>query len=203
VPGDDASSASLYASLPSAMQAQPLPFDTLARNALACRFDLCQFEFSAQILKLGRDTLRRWRLPIALAAICLLVAVLGENIQWLTLARQRDATNAQMTELLLTAFPKTTVVLDAPSQMARQLEQLRIAAGELSPDDFLTLATGLAASLGPVPGNAVAALDYQNRVLAVTFKPGAKVDGGLAQRLARNGLEGKYDEGKWTIRSSR
>ena len=62
--------------------------------------------------------------------------IIGVNAQWLQLARQRDAINAQMTELLLNAFPKTTVVLDAPDQMSRQLERLRVAAGELSPDGF-------------------------------------------------------------------
>ena len=70
----------------------------------------------------------------------LVVAIIGANVQWMMLARQRDAINTQMTELLLNTFPKTTVVLDAPDQMSRQLQQLRVAAGELSPDDFLSLA---------------------------------------------------------------
>jgi general secretion pathway protein L len=201
VPG--VSPAPAYTALADRLQAQPLPFESVARNALTCRFDLCQFEFSAQVLKFGRDTWRRWRLPIGLAALCLLVAIVGENVQWLVLAHQRDALNGQMTELLLTAFPKTTVVLDAPTQMSHQLEQLRTAAGELSPDDFLSLAVGLAASLGPLPSSTLAALDYQQRALTVTFKPDVQVDDGLVRRLASNGLEGKYQQGKWIIRSSR
>jgi general secretion pathway protein L len=109
-----------------------------------------------------------------------------------------------MTELLLNAFPKTTVVLDAPDQMSRQLDQLRVAAGELSPSDFLSLAAGLAHSLGPVPVNGVAALDYHDRRLDVTFKPAIKVDPDFTQRLARNGLSGEIDSstGKWTIRNA-
>jgi len=120
------------------------------------------------------------------------------------MARQRDAINAQMTELLLNAFPKTTVVLDPPGQMARQLQQLRVAAGEPSPDDFLALTDGLARSLGPVPANAIAGLDYRDRRLEVTFKPDATIDDDLAKRLARNGLQGTADAntGKWTIRSA-
>jgi general secretion pathway protein L len=119
------------------------------------------------------------------------------------LARQRDAIDTQMTELLLNAFPKTTVVLDASGQMSRQLQQLRVAAGELSPDDFLSLADGLARSLGPVPVNGIAAIDYQDRRLAVTFKPEIKVDADLDKRLARNGLSGSIDSntGKWIIRN--
>jgi general secretion pathway protein L len=183
--------------------AHPLTFETLARRALECRFDLCQFEFTSQPWRLDRATLRRLRAPLALVAAAALVAIIGANVQWLILARQRDAINSQMTEALLNAFPKTTVVLDAPGQMTRQLQQLRVAAGELSPEDFLSLADGLARSLGPLPVNGLAALDYQNHRLDVTFKPAVKVDADFAQRLARNGLNGAIDSntGKWTIRS--
>jgi general secretion pathway protein L len=183
--------------------AHPLTFETLAQRALECRFDLCQFEFTSQPWRLDRATLRRLRAPLALVAAAALVAIIGANVQWLILARERDAINAQMTEALLNAFPKTTVVLDAPGQMTRQLQQLRVAAGELSPEDFLSLADGLARSLGPLPVNGLAALDYQNHRLDVTFKPTVKVDADFGQRLARNGLNGAIDSntGKWTIRS--
>ncbi|RZF31048.1 type II secretion system protein GspL [Paraburkholderia sp. UYCP14C] len=183
--------------------ASPLPFEQLARRALECRFDLCQFEFASQPWRLDRATLRRLRLPIALAVAAVVVAIIGANVQWLMLARQRDAINTQMTELLLNTFPKTTVVLDAPDQMARQLQQLRVAAGELSPEDFLSLADGLARSLSPLPVNGIAALDYHEHRLDVTFKPAIKVDPDFAKRLARNGLTGAIDSstGKWTIRN--
>jgi general secretion pathway protein L len=189
------------ASTPSVTGAQSLPFETLARRSLDCRFDLCQFEFAAQPWRLDRKSLHRLRLPAMLAVASAVIAIVGANVQWAMLARQRDAIDTQMTELLLNAFPKTTVVLDAPGQMARQLQQLRVAAGELSPDDFLSLADGLARSLGPVPVNGIAALDYQDRRLAVTFKPGIKVDADLGKRLAGNGLSGTIDSntGKWTI----
>ncbi|QGZ55997.1 type II secretion system protein GspL [Paraburkholderia acidiphila] len=204
LPGEPASAAA-RASLASALPgAQTLTFEALARRALACRFDLCQFEFASQPWRLDRATLRRLRVPIALVAASLVVAVVGANIQWLMMARQRDAISAQMTELLLNAFPKTTVVLDPAGQMARQLQQLRLAAGEPSRDDFLALSDGLARSLGPVPANGIAALDYHDRRLDVTFKPGVNVDADLAKRLAGNGLAGTMDasSGKWTIRSA-
>ena len=183
--------------------ASPLPFEQLARRALECRFDLCQFEFASQPWRLDRSTLRRLRLPITLAVAALVIAIIGANVQWMMLARQRDAINTQMTELLLNTFPKTTVVLDAPDQMSHQLQQLRVAAGELSPDDFLSLADGLARSLSPVPVNGIAGLDYHDRRLDVTFKPEVKLDADFAKRLARNGLSGSIDSntGKWTIRN--
>jgi general secretion pathway protein L len=184
---------------------QPLTFETLARNALTQSFNLCQFEFAPQLWNLSGATLTRWRLPIALALASIIVALIGVNVQWLMLVRQRDAINTQMTELLLSAFPKTTVVLDPADQMSRQLDQLRLAAGEPAPDDFLSLADALVRALGPVPSNAIAQLDYRNRSLSVTFKPSVTVDGGLTQRLARYGVAGDVDTrtGQWTIRRAR
>ncbi|KIG02707.1 general secretion pathway protein L [Burkholderia sp. MR1] len=202
LPGDEPRLASSRTSAVM-MDAHPLAFEAFARQALASRFDLCQFEFAAQPWRLDRATMRRLRVPIALVAASVIVSIIGINVQWLQLARQRDAIAAQMTELLLNAFPKTTVVLDAPDQMSRNLDRLRVASGELSPSDFLSLADGLARSLGPVPVNGIAGLDYRERHLEVTFKPTTKVDPDLSKRLAANGLNGAIDTntGKWMIRS--
>ncbi|VWB45194.1 type II secretion system protein GspL [Burkholderia ubonensis] len=183
--------------------AAPLPFDTFARRALAERFDLCQFEFESQPWRFDRATLKRLRVPVALVAATLGVAVIGMNAHWWKLSRERDALSAQITETLLSAFPKTTTVLDPAAQMQRQLDQLRLAAGELSPNDFLALASGLSRSMGALPMNGIASLDYHDRRLDVGFKQGVTVDPDFTQRLARNGLAGEVDSstGKWTIRS--
>ncbi|CAJ3909701.1 type II secretion system protein L [Burkholderia pseudomallei] len=179
------------------------PFDALVRRAPDSRFDLCQFEFEFAPWRFDRATFMRLRLPLALAATTLAIAVIGANAHWWKLSRERDALAAQITETLLSTFPKTTTVLDPAAQMTRQLDRLRIAAGELSPNDFLSLASGLARSLGPLPPNGIASLDYHDRRLDVGFKPETKVDPDFAQRLARNGLTGEIDSstGKWTIRS--
>jgi general secretion pathway protein L len=183
--------------------AQPLSFDAFARRALAERFDLCQFEFESQPWRFDRATVKRLRVPIALAAATLGIAVIGMNLHWWKLSRERDALSAQITETLLSAFPKTTTVLDPPAQMQRQLDQLRLAAGELSPNDFLALSSALSRSMGALPLNGIASLDYHDRRLDVGFKPEVKVDPDFPQRLARNGLTGEVDSstGKWTIRS--
>ncbi|WP_277186740.1 type II secretion system protein GspL [Caballeronia sp. BR00000012568055] len=204
LPGDEPRlSATRSAALNNVPGALPISFEALARAALASKFDLCQFEFAAQPWRLDRATMRRLRVPIALVAASIIVSIIGVNVQWLQLSRQRDAISAQMTELLLNAFPKTTVVLDAAGQMSTNLDRLRVASGELSPSDFLSLADGLARSLGPVPVNGIAGLDYRERHLEVTFKPETKVDPDLPKRLAANGLSGAIDTntGKWTIRS--
>ncbi|WP_241300954.1 type II secretion system protein GspL [Burkholderia stabilis] len=183
--------------------AAPLSFDAFARRALTEPFDLCQFEFESQPWRFDRATVKRLRVPLALVAATLGVAVIGMNLHWWKLSRERDALSAQITETLLSAFPKTTTVLDPPAQMQRQLDQLRLAAGELSPNDFLALSSGLTRSMGALPLNGIASLDYHDRRLDVGFKPEVKVDPDFSQRLARNGLSGEVDSntGKWTIRS--
>jgi general secretion pathway protein L len=185
-----------------AARALPLPFETLARAALTSRFDLCQFEFASQGWRPGRHTWRRWQLPISLAVATVVVTLVGLNIQWLTLAHERDAIVSQQTETLLSTFPRTQVVLEPSSQMARQLDQLRLAAGQLSPSDFLSIAAGVSRSLGGVPSDAIASLGYRSRELTVTFKPGVHADPGFASRLSGNGLDGHEAGGKWTIKST-
>lgn len=179
-----------------------LPFESLARAALTSRFDLCQFEFASQGWRPGRNPWRVWRVPATLALASVIVTLIGLNIQWFTLAHERDAIVSQQTETLLSAFPRTTVVLEPPSQMARQLDQLRLAAGQLSPSDFLSLAAGVERSLGAIPTDSLASVAYRTRSLVVTFKPGVRVDSGFVSRLNGNGLEGQEASGKWTIKSA-
>lgn len=184
--------------------AQPLSFEMLAHSALHCSFNLCQFEFIVQPWLLDRATLRYLRLPLTLVLASIAVSIIGVNIQWLMLTRQRDTLSAQMTETLLNAFPKTTIVFDAATQMSNQLQQLRIVAGELSPDDFLSLVNAFAHSLGPVPANGIIAIDYHDRKLNIKFKPEIKLDSDFYRRLERNRLAGTIDinTGKWTIRNA-
>lgn len=188
------------------VSAKALPFEAIAEAARTSTFDVCQFEFAAQPLRLRPGTWRQARVPLALLAASVVVAIVGLNIRWVQLVHQRDAIQSAMTGLLLDAFPRTTVVLDPAVQMRRSLDTLRVSSGELSPDDFLSLTNGLSNALGPIPATAIASIDYDRRTLIVTFRDDAKVDAGddgFRQRLARNALDGSVDGKRWTLRSSR
>jgi general secretion pathway protein L len=187
------------------LAALTLPWPTLARDALACRFDLCQFEFAnSGRSRPGTGGFKPWRIAIGFVAATLIVSLVAVNVQWFQLRHRRDALNAQMTELVKTAFPDATVILDPHAQMATGLARLRSAAGELSANDFPVLAAGLSRALGPIPSSAIAGLDYNGgNALDVTFKPGTTVDSdGLTRRLAAQGLSAQEDNGKWSIRSA-
>ncbi|WP_185181911.1 type II secretion system protein GspL [Mycoavidus sp. B2-EB] len=186
---------------PPPFENQPsLSFEALARQALSCSFNLCQFEFAEQPWRFRRGALKLWRLPLGLALASLLAMVIGVNLQWLLLVRQQTMLSTQQIEVLLNAFPKTTAVLNPPQQMTRQLDALRTAVGELSPTDFLSLAEGLARALGSISPTAIAQMNYRSRVLEVSFKPGVKIDEAFGQRLASQGLDAHFAQGKWIIK---
>ena len=183
--------------------ARPFTFEDLAATARTVDFDVCQFEFAAQPWRWRPGTVRQFRLPLLLLVASAVIAVVGINLHWAELARQRDAVQTQMTALLLQAFPRTTVVLDPAVQMTRSLEALRVSAGELSPNDFLTLTNGVALSLGVIPPTAIESIDYDRQTLSLTFRTSAHIDPGFGERLARNGLNGSFDGRRWAIRSAR
>ena len=155
-----------------------------ARAALASgEADLCQFDFANGGMA-GVDW-RRWRLPIALAVLIVMVQLIGMNARWLTLRAEQKRLDAAMRTQLQTAFPNTPVILDPPAQMRRQVEQLRLAAGKSAPEDFLPLADRFAQAATGLAPDALLALDYHGRALTVTLKDGTDT---AALRTAARGV---------------
>ncbi|KDB10723.1 general secretion pathway protein L [Burkholderia sp. lig30] len=187
------------------LAARTLPWETLAHGALACPFDLCQFEFASGARATGvSNGWRPWRFALGFAIASLAVSTATVNVQWYRLRHREDALNARMTDVMKTAFPGTTAVLDPHAQMQAGLERLRGAAGELRANDYLVLASALARALAPIPSDAVAMLDYRDGSLDVTFRPGTTLDAdGFRRRLQAQGLTVQEDNAKWTIGSAR
>ncbi|MFL9864914.1 type II secretion system protein GspL [Paraburkholderia fungorum] len=180
-----------------------LSWQTLARSAIACRFDLCQFEFGSSGRGGAAARIRRWRMPLAIVAASVVVALATVNVQWLRLRHQRDALTETMAQLAQEALPPTTVMLDPHAQMASQLARMRAAAGELRADDFLTLSAGVAHALGPIPAASMVSLNYSGGALEVSFKTGTDVDrDAFVRRLAAQGIAAHLEEGKWTLKPS-
>jgi general secretion pathway protein L len=178
-----------------------IEFTGLARRALSADLDLCQFEFAAQAWQSSRNQLRRWRMPLALAAAIIVVCVIALNLDWLLLAHERDGLAARANGLFLESFPKTKTVLDAPLQMSRELDALRVHAGAPDSADFLVLCDRLARSLGPIGPNAVASVDYAGHALTIAFAPGVATDAKWPERLAAVGLKAEASGNKYVIRS--
>lgn len=185
--------------------ARTLAWETLARGALDCPFDLCQFEFASGARAAGAAPgWRPWRFALGLAAASLVVAIAVVNIDGYRLRTRENALNAWMIDAVKTAFPGTTAVLDPHAQMRAGLERLRGAAGELRASDYPVLAAALSRALAPIPFEAVATLDYRDGTLELTFRPGMTLDAGaLRRRLQAQGLSVQEDDAKWTLGSAR
>lgn len=179
-----------------------------ARDALASgEADLCQFDFARGGVA-GMDW-SRWRLPIALAVLLVVVQLVGMNARWLTLRAEQKRLDTAMRAQLQTAFPNTPVILDPPAQMRRQVEQLRLAAGKSAPEDFLPLADRFAQAATSLAPDALLALDYHGRALTVTLKDGT--DTASLRTAARNvglnmdtaeaprGAEATVPGSRWTV----
>ncbi len=188
------------------LAARSLPWERLARGALGCRFDLCQFEFAASA-RGGASAApgwRPWRFAIGFAAAGLVLALVTVNFDAYRMRARETALSTQMGEILRAALPGTTAVLDPPAQLHAGVERLRAQAGEPRADDFTVLAAALARALAPVPADAIATLDYHEGTLAMSLRPGTQVDtGGLRRRLQAQGLSVQEDNAKWTLASTR
>jgi general secretion pathway protein L len=133
------------------------------------QFDLSPRHRGAQAM---RDFRRRFMSPafrpirIGLAALVVL-QVLGLNL-WAWHQRSAIAERrAQMSSLLMAAFPETRSVLDAPTQMQRATDALRASAGRPGETDLETL-LGAAAAAWPEGRPPAESLRFDNGRLTVS-----------------------------------
>lgn len=140
---------------------------------------------------------RAWRLPAAIGAACVAAFLAGLNLHWARLAGERAELRAQMERVFREAFPSAQVVVDPLLQMQRQVADLRLAAGQSGPDDFLPLLGRFSEALGPRAVDAVASLEYREGRLKVRLREGL-LDGpsaldGLRAACRQRGLKLEAD----------
>jgi general secretion pathway protein L len=124
---------------------------------------------------------RRWRWPLRLALLALVVNIAGVNLDWLRLKRDADALRASMLQSFKSAYPNETPLLPA-AQMRRNIAAAQQAGGTAAADDFSTLAAAFGEALGSLRGNgALASLEYRERALIVKLKPDTLDSAALAQ----------------------
>ncbi len=140
---------------------------------------------------------RAWRLPLGLAAGCVLAWLIGLNLHWAQLARERTQLRAQMEQTFRQAFPNAQVVVDPLLQMQRQVADLRLNTGQSGPDDFLPLLARFSLALGPRANDALAALEYRGGKLRARFRAeffdGPAARDRLRAALAQRGLKVDFE----------
>ncbi|MCS4293694.1 general secretion pathway protein L [Comamonas sp. BIGb0152] len=186
------------------------PAQTL-RDAARSDWDLAQLEFANS----GRNRLQRrlgsglndvlhapaWR-PARWAVLALVVlTVVGANI-WAWQERQQlQAKAALVRSSLTTAFPNVQVVVDAPVQMAREVANLRLASGGLSPTDAEPLLAAAGQALSSLPAGTVpSTVEYSGSELRLRGLP---TDGfeAFSQKLQAQGLQAQMQNDQWVIRA--
>lgn len=135
---------------------------------------------------------QRWRWPLRLALLALLVNVIGLNWQWLKLKREADAIRVANLQIYKAAFPKDTVIQDPVLQMRANIARAKAASGQVGPDEFTYQAAALGEAMRALPRPlALTALDFRERALGVKVKPESADPGvvaALRAALAPRGL---------------
>lgn len=182
---------------------QPQPLAEALLTAAASPWNLAQFDLS---LSAGARVGQRWRQrartfahdpawrPARWGVLALLVALIGglNTAAWLQ-ERRIAQKSAAIEALLRESFPHVSVVLDAPAQMAQELQRLRAASGVPGPQDLEPLLAAVGRALPPGQTGPTT-LDYDGRGLSLggwTAAPEALA--AVREALVSQGLAARID----------
>nr|WP_315220383.1 type II secretion system protein GspL [uncultured Duganella sp.] len=148
---------------------------------------------------------QRWRWPLRIAALALLVNVVGLNIEWMRLKREANEVRQAMMQTFKAAYPKETVILDPAAQMRKNISLAKADDGQAAPDGFIAMSANLAEALSVLPKrDVIASLDYRERALQVKVKPNTVDAAAMTQiraALQARKLElSEANPGTWQIR---
>jgi general secretion pathway protein L len=149
---------------------------------------------------------KRWRWPLRLALLAVLVNIVGLNVEWLRMKREAEALRQSMVQIFRGAYPNEKVVLDPAAQLRANIARAKVGGGATAADEFTALAAAFGEALGALSRrDIVAGLDYRERALVVRLKPNS-VDGAALARvqaqLAPRGLTlTETGAGIWELRT--
>ena len=179
-------------------------------QAASTQWDLAQFEFAAhgsarwlQKSKRIWQTFAKsppWKAARWSLALLVLAQLIGLNVAAWQLNAQAQLQSDLQNNILSQSFPHVTVV-DAPLQMAKELERLQRNSGAISPRDleWVLQAVGTALPAGQFISN----LDFQVQGNGETRLQGLQLSDSqakdFAQALRKQGLDAQTNDGKWRI----
>jgi len=148
---------------------------------------------------------QRWRWPLRIAVLALLVNVVGLNVEWLRLRREAETVRLSMLQTFKAAYPNESVILDPAAQMRKKIALAKAQGGEAAADEFTVLSAALGEALAQLPRkDIIATLEYRERALFLKVKPNTVDTGAVAQLraalLARKLELIESSAGSWQIR---
>jgi general secretion pathway protein L len=115
---------------------------------------------------------QRWRWPLRLAVLAVVVNIVGLNIEWFRLKSEAKALNQANIQTYKAAYPKETVIVDAPAQMRANIARAKAASGQIAPDEFPYLAAAVGEATRTLARQpTVASLEYREKALTLKLKP--------------------------------
>lgn len=149
---------------------------------------------------------RRWRVPIALAFLGVVVNLAGINVEWLRLRGEANAVRQQMAQTFASVYPNQPMV-DPVAQMRQSIARAQAGSGQVGPDEFIYLAGALGEAsreLMSPPG--ITSIEYKERTLRVGVKPETVDPNALRQlqtAMAARGLTLEASApANWVVRST-
>lgn len=175
-------------------------------------WDLAQFDLAAtgsarwiKALHRARQTLwtsPQWRPARWGVGVLLLAQLCGLNVWAWKLQSDLRSRQSDMKQVMTQTFPEIQVVVDAPLQMAREVQRLRQAAGLPQADGMEPMLAAVGAALPA--GQSIRQLDFQAgelRIQGLNLSP-AEADT-LVKRLQADALWGRRDGEHWVVTAGR
>lgn len=149
---------------------------------------------------------RRWRVPIALAFLGVVVNLAGINIEWLRLRGEANAVRQQMAQIFQSVYPNQPMV-DPVAQMRQGIARAQAGSGQIGADEFIYLAGALGeASREMMSPPGITSIEYKERALRVAVKPETVDPNALRQLQAALSARGLSLEASapasWVVRST-
>jgi general secretion pathway protein L len=116
---------------------------------------------------------KKWRWPLRLALLVVVVNLIGLNVQYMRLKREAEAITLGMTQTFRAAYPKETVISGDPAaQMRLNINRAKARMGQVTPSEFTYLAAAFAEAARGLPRPLeLASLSYREGAMTVKAKP--------------------------------
>ncbi|MFL6659378.1 MAG: type II secretion system protein GspL [Massilia sp.] len=150
---------------------------------------------------------KKWRWPLRLALLAVVVNVVGLNVQWMRLKREARAITEGMTETYRAAYQSKPLTGDPAAEMRLKIAAARVAQGQVAHDEFTYLSAAFGDAVHALPRPLeVQSLSYRERAITIKIKPESADQGAvktLKDALAPRGLDlSETSLGVWLLRST-
>lgn len=149
---------------------------------------------------------KKWRWPLGLAVLALLVNLVGLNVKHMRMKREAQALNLAMTQSFKTAYPNLPVSTQPALQMRQEIDRARARLGQVGPREFTYLAAAFGEAANTLPRKPeVVSLAFRESALTVKVNPGTADPSSI--QLLQTALKGRNIDvadsggGVWVIRS--